>query len=328
MGNKIQSSKNFDKKTDLEKETIRLLTITDDTEKYVQDYYKNHLYEKSPDETKNEVNELVSSIQRASANLVKAYITSSSLTDELKARWKDWKKSKKNKLPIDFPANGIIDIQEQKLNHFAKGLNFYKLIWILFIGSFAGVIVESLWCVLKHGYLESRTGLVYGPFNLLYGVGAIAISAALYKFRNHGGHFSFLGGIIAGSVVEYLCSWGQELIFGSRSWDYSEMPFNINGRICLLYSFFWGFLGILWMKKLYPQIAKLILKIPNSIGKRFSWVILAFFIINASVSFTSVYRWSQRLDNVAAQNSFWEIIDKRFPNERMEKIYPNMIFKD
>ena len=132
MGNKIQSSKNFDKKTDLEKETIRLLTITDDTEKYVQDYYKNHLYEKSPDETKNEVNELVSSIQRASANLVKAYITSSSLTDELKARWKDWKKSKKNKLPIDFPANGIIDIQEQNLYHFAKGLNFYKLIWILF----------------------------------------------------------------------------------------------------------------------------------------------------------------------------------------------------
>ena len=47
--------------------------------------------------------------------------------------------------------------------------------------------------------------------------------------------FLFFGGIIVGSVVEYICSLGQEIIFGSRSWDYSHMPFNINGRICLLY---------------------------------------------------------------------------------------------
>lgn len=326
MKDKTLAQKDSDKMTEMEKESIHLLYVANETEKQVQEYYTTALYEKPADETKPEVKELVESLQRTSANLVKAYITSSSLTDELKARWKDWKKSRKNRLLITTPANGQIDIEEQKLDHFAKGLNFYKLIWLLFIGSFAGVIVESLWCILKHGYLESRVGLVYGPFNLLYGVGAIAISAALYRFRNHGGQFSFLGGMVAGSIVEYICSWGQELIFGSRSWDYSDMPFNINGRICLLYSFFWGLLGILWMKRLYPQIAKQILKIPNRVGKTLSWVILAFFIINASVSFISVYRWSERTENVAASNGFWQFIDKRFPDARMEKIYPNMSF--
>ena len=326
MEDKTLTQKESDQRTELEKESIHLLYVANETEKQIQEYYTTTLYEKSADETKTEVEELVESLQHTSANLVKAYITSSSLTDELKARWRDWKKSRKNRLIITTPANGLIDIEEQKMNHFAKGLNFYKLIWLLFIGSFAGVIVESLWCILKHGYLESRVGLVYGPFNLLYGVGAMAISAALYKFRNHGWQFSFLGGMIAGSIVEYICSWGQELIFGSRSWDYSEMPFNINGRICLLYSFFWGFLGILWMKKLYPRIAKQILKIPNHIGKIFSWIILAFFIVNASMSFISVYRWSQRTDNIEASNGFWQFVDKCFPDTRMEKIYPNMSF--
>lgn len=312
-------------KTQLEKESVRLLKIANETEKYIHDYYANHLYEKSADETKNEVYETTESLRRASNNLLKIYTATLGLADELKARWKDWKKSKKKSL-IYTPANGVIDIEEKKLNHFARGVNFYKMIWLLFIGSFAGVIVELSWCLLKYGYLESRAGLVYGPFNLIYGFGAVFISLSLYRFRNHGRHFSFLGGIIAGSIVEYVCSWGQELIFGSRSWDYSTMPFNINGRICLLYSIFWGFLGVLWMKNLYPQIAKLILKVPNQLGKILSMVILVFFIINASVSSVSVYRWSQRVNNIAKQSSFWQFVDSRFPDKRMQKIYPNMRF--
>ena len=91
---------------------------------------------------------------------------------------------------------------------------------VCFVGSFAGVVVESIWCILRHGYLESRAGLVYGPFNLLYGVGALTLTLALYRFRNRGRWLSFLGGMLVGSVVEYICSWGQELILGSRSWVY------------------------------------------------------------------------------------------------------------
>ena len=93
---------------------------------------------------------------------------------------------------------------------------------ICFSGSFAGVIVELLWCLLRNGYLESRSGLVYGPFNLLYGAGATALTLALYRFRNRNSWISFLGGFLVGSAVEYACSWGQEMIFGSCSWDYSK----------------------------------------------------------------------------------------------------------
>ena len=183
-----------------------------------------------------------------------------------------------------------------------------------------------MWCLIRNGYLESRSGLVYGPFNLLYGAGAVALTVCLYRFRNRSGWISFLGGMLVGTVVEYLCSWGQEALFGSRSWDYSAMPFNLNGRVCLLYSVFWGVLGVFWIKDLYPRMAQLILKIPNKIGKILTVAVTVFLIFNSVVSLLAVDRWSERVAGQAPSNSLEELLDERFPNERMESIYANMDF--
>ena len=132
------------------------------------------------------------------------------MEDELSARFRDMQKSRDRKwYRLNPPANGTIDLEERQRKHFAQGINGYKLMLVCFVGSFAGVVVESIWCILRHGYLESRAGLVYGPFNLLYGVGALTLTLALYRFRNRGRWLSFLGGMLVGSVVEYICSWGQ-----------------------------------------------------------------------------------------------------------------------
>lgn len=249
------------------------------------------------------------------------------VSDELSARCRDIQQQrKKRKFIATAPANSTIDLQETQSNHFAKGMGIYKLLLVCFIGGFAGVVVELLWCLIRHGYLESRSGLVYGPFNLLYGAGAVVLTVCLYRFRNHSGWISFLGGMIVGTVVEYGCSWGQEMIFGSRSWDYSAMPFNINGRVCLLYSVFWGFLGLFWIKDLYPRMAKWILKIPNKPGKIITVVLTVFLAWNSVVSLAAVHRWTERLQNQPASNAVEQLLDERFPNERLERIYANMEF--
>ena len=196
-----------------------------------------------------------------------------------------------------------------------------------FIGCFGGVVIELMWCLLTNGYLESRSGLVYGPFNMVYGAGALVLTIALYRYRNRGRWLSFLGGFLVGSALEYFCSWAQEMLFGSVSWDYSHMPFNINGRICLIYSVFWGFLGIFWVKTLYPMMAQLILKIPNRAGKILTWALTAFFVFDCVVTLITVFRWSQRVEGIAASNAFWAFIDTRFPNARMQKIFANMVFR-
>lgn len=308
----------------IEEESLHLLDIAKKTEEEMTEYYPLMLEE---NHSETETLAKAYSIKRASANLTKALAQTVSLYDELIARQNDIRKqNKKRRLLASAPANAAIDLSESRSEHFAKGLNLYKLLLICFIGSFVGVLIELLWCLVTNGYLESRSGLVYGPFNLLYGIGAVALTICLYKFRNHSGWLSFLGGMLVGSVVEYVCSWVQQTAFGSRSWDYSEMPFNINGRICLLYSVFWGLLGVLWIKDIYPRMAKLILKIPNRAGKIITWVLVIFFILNAVMSCISIFRWSQRIDGIEPSNGFWKLIDGRFPNERMERIYANMKF--
>ena len=269
----------------------------------------------------------IDALKRTSGNLSQALQAAGRLEDELSARFFDMRTSRDRKwyLPNP-PANGSIDLAEQRRHHFARGVNLYKLLLVCFVGSFAGVVVEMLWCLVRHGYIESRAGLVYGPFNLLYGAGAVVLTLALYRYRNRGYLLSFLGGMIVGSVVEYVCSWGQEALFGSRSWDYSNLPFNLNGRICLLYSVFWGVLGVLWIKDLYPRMAKWILKIPNRAGKILTWCLVAFLAVNAAVTCVAVARWSQRVQGKEATSSFWSFVDERFPDERMERIFANMEF--
>lgn len=308
----------------IEQDSVQILTAAEDVRKQMQEYFPRMLQE----DLESDAALRAESLKRASSNLSKASKTIYAVKDELAGRMKDIRQQRKKNMLLSAPANATIDQQEQECDHFAKGLNGYKLLLVCFIGSFFGVIIEMLWCLVSRGYIESRAGLVYGPFNLLYGFGAVVLTVTLYKFRNRGAWISFLGGIIVGSVVEYFCSWGQELVFGTRSWDYSKMPFNINGRICLLYSIFWGILGVLWIKNLYPRMAKLILKIPNRVGKICTWVLLAFFVVNTVMSGIALTRWSQRNAGIPAANTFWQTIDERFPDERMEKVYANMVFSE
>lgn len=313
--------------TEPEKNSEDILLSLRETNKALQGLYMDMAASEDPSEYTEDVHAKLRSYRRTSNNLAKAYQRNATIIDELSARHKDLSKGKKRKIIPKAPANSVIDLEESRSGHFAKGLNIYKVLMIGYIGCFVGVVIEMIWCLLTRGYIESRAGLVYGPFNLLYGAGAVVMTIALYRFRNKGRWISFLGGFIVGSVVEYVCSWGQEVLFGSRSWDYSHLPFNLNGRICLLYSIFWGFLGVLWVKTIYPWMAKLILKLPEKFGKALTWILLAFFIFNAIVTVFAVFRWSQRLDMIEPSNALWEFIDARFPNERMERIFANMVFE-
>ena len=132
--------------------------------------------------------------------------------------------------------------------HFAHGVNFYKLCWVFFICCFLGVVIETIFCFIASGRLSQRTGLVWGPFNLIYGFGAVLLTISLQRLRGKNDRYIFVGGAIIGGAFEYFCSWLQETVTGTVSWDYSGMPFNLNGRINLLYCIFWGVLALVWVK--------------------------------------------------------------------------------
>ena len=172
---------------------------------------------------------------------------------------------------------------------FAFGLCFTKLFYLFMIGSLVGTVLETIWALIAEGHFEFRVGMVYGPFIPVYGGGACFLTIVLYKLYKLNDTLIYAISAVVGAGFEYLCSWLQETLLGTVSWDYSNMPFNINGRICLMYSFFWGFLGVLWIKYLYPLIAKWILKIPNKAGKIITWVLVVFFAFNSLMTVATIY---------------------------------------
>ncbi|MBP3697673.1 MAG: putative ABC transporter permease [Clostridia bacterium] len=200
---------------------------------------------------------------------------------------------------------------------------FYKYVYIFLICCVVGFAVETLWCLLKNGYIESRKSLVYGPLSVAYGMGGVLLTAALSKFRDSSLWKVFLVSFVVGTIAEYICSLGQEIVFGSVAWDYSHLPLNINGRVCLLYSLFWGILGITWVKLIMPLTDKLIAFIPMKLNGILVWAFIAFFIFDAGLSAVAALRWNERKEGLEPSNRMEVFLDKHFPDDRMKSIYAN-----
>lgn len=215
--------------------------------------------------------------------------------------------------------------EERRLREtvFAYGCGFHKILWIFFLGAFLGDITETIFCWATTGRLMSRSSVVYGPFSLVWGIGVAGITMLLYRYRNKEDRYIFLAGTFLGGAYEYICSVFTELCFGTVFWDYSDIPFNLGGRINLLYCFFWGIAALVWMKLFYPFFSRWIERIPKKIGTILSYVFVIFMAVNIVISAGALARYSNRAQGVEAENGVDEWLDSHFGNVRMERIYPN-----
>ena len=218
---------------------------------------------------------------------------------------------------LDTPA------REKDREVFARGCCFYKLAGLFFIGSFLGDLVETIFCYVRSGVLMSRSSVVYGPFSIVWGFGCALLTAFLYKYREKSDRYIFVYGTVLGGAYEYICSALSELVFGTVFWDYSEIPFNLGGRINLLYCFFWGIAAVVWLKILYPILSSWIEKLPVRTGTVLTWVMVVFMTVNMAISALALYRYDTRREQPEAQNGLERFLDTHFDDARMEKIYPN-----
>lgn len=222
-------------------------------------------------------------------------------------------------------GKGLSKVSFRRGERFAEGMSFYKLFWIFFIGCIGGVIVETIWCLLTRHHLESRTGLIYGPFNPVYGFGTLIMSVCLFKLSQKRDLWIFLGSMLIGGIFEYLCSFFQETAFGTVSWEYTGTLLNVNGRTSILYCLFWGILGLLWVKDFMPRLSGLIEGIPKRIGIPLTWALAVFLVFDMGVSALAVARQSARRAGDPADNRIERFLDTHYTDDYLYKIYPNMI---
>ena len=224
-----------------------------------------------------------------------------------------------------YPKTVRVEKPQRDKTVFAAGCCMQKLVWLFFIGCLLGDITETIFCRITAGVWMSRSSLVWGPFSIVWGFAIAAVTDLLYKYKDRSDRFLFLMGTALGGAYEYLCSVLSEMVFGTVFWDYSEIPFNLGGRINLLYCFFWGFAAVAWFKIFYPVISGWIEKLPICAGRILTWVIVVFMCCNMAVSTMALIRSNERSQGIPATQSWQQTMDKRFPDERMEKIYPNAI---
>ena len=224
-----------------------------------------------------------------------------------------------------YPKTVRVEKPQRDKTVFAAGCCMQKLVWLFFIGCLLGDITETIFCRIIAGVWMSRSSLVWGPFSIVWGFAIAAVTDLLYKYKDRSDRFLFLMGTALGGAYEYLCSVLSEMVFGTVFWDYSEIPFNLGGRINLLYCFFWGFAAVAWFKIFYPVISGWIEKLPIGAGRILTWVIVVFMCCNMAVSTMALIRSNERSQGIPATQSWQQTMDERFPDERMEKIYPNAI---
>lgn len=124
--------------------------------------------------------------------------------------------------------------------------------WFI-IYSAIGWLYETTYCYLTTGNLTNR-GFLFGPLCPIYGISIVLMILLTDKYKSM--IPLFLVCALVATVLEYFSSYWMELVFHRRWWNYSDMFFNINGRICLGASVLFGICGVIFVRFIHPAIVR------------------------------------------------------------------------
>ena len=115
----------------------------------------------------------------------------------------------------------------------------------------------------------------------------------------------------------------MEVVLGFTAWDYSNRFLNINGRICLLYSIFWGFLGILWIKFIYPQFTNILNKMKPKTYKIVAICLTIFLFLDILLTIGSVTRAKEADRGIEPVNRYERFLDNTFNSKYLKNMFNN-----
>ena len=199
----------------------------------------------------------------------------------------------------------------------------FMIFWIFLIGSLLGYIFEMTIVLFQKGYFESRQGLIYGPFTPVYGIGAIIYYLILSNVKTRNKVKVFIISALLGGTTEYICSFIQEKLFGTISWDYSYLTFNLNGRTSLLHSTYWGIAGVLYITFVEGLLDKLKQNITHKRLQVITAVLSVFIIFDITISYVAAVRQTQRDRAIEASSKLDLFLDEYYPEEYRDKIFAN-----
>ena len=187
--------------------------------------------------------------------------------------------------------------------------NIYQAVWIFIIYAFLGWCSEVAFAAVNKGKFVNR-GFLNGPVCPIYGVGMLIVVLCLLYLRDRP-LLLFLGSALLTTALEFVTGFVLERFFHDKWWDYSDMPFNIKGYVCLKFTILWGLAASFIIGAIHRFIYMLIEKTPFVLGVILLAVFSAAFIADFTVTLTALVKLPKKLKAMAeAERALRAVSDK------------------
>lgn len=169
-------------------------------------------------------------------------------------------------------------------------------VWYFFAYAFLGWCTEVVFAAIKNGRFINR-GFLSGPLCPIYGFGLVGVLAMLTPAQ-HNIWLLYLGSVIVTTVLELVTGFVMSKLFHQRWWDYSKMPLNIGGYVCLPFSLIWGAACVFIITILHPIISGLVGIIPAPWHVLLLYVFSAVFLLDVVLAVAKAFKLDRRLKQI------------------------------
>ncbi len=198
-------------------------------------------------------------------------------------------------------------------------MTVYDILLNFFIYSFLGWCTEVAFAAVKQKKFVNR-GFLNGPLCPIYGIGVTVVVAVLEPYMDHLLMLYLMSAFLV-TALEYVTGALLEKIFHHKWWDYSEVPFNIKGYVCIPFSLIWGAACVMIVKFIHPALYRAVSFMPEYLGMVLLTFLCGLILADVYVTVTGILKLNRRLDKMEQIAN-----ELRHVSEQIgESIYQNMM---
>ena len=171
-----------------------------------------------------------------------------------------------------------------------------ELVLLFFVYGFLGWCTEVAFAAFKSGRFINR-GFLNGPICPIYGFGLIGVVLLLAPLKGNL-WLLFVGYCVITTLIELVTGFLLEKLFHAKWWDYSGMPLNIGGYVCLLFSLIWGLACMLIVLWVHPPIYGLVHRLPKLLTRILDGIFLATLAVDLAATVATIRKLSRRLARI------------------------------
>ena len=175
-------------------------------------------------------------------------------------------------------------------------MSIYYSILYIFVYGFLGWCTEVIFAAFKQHRFVNR-GFLNGPICPIYGVGVTLVIACLEAFQSNL-LLLYISSVILVTVLEGVTGWAMDKLFHNKWWDYSKLPFNIGGYVCLLFSLIWGVACVFIVYFVHPLIHQVLSLIPHTAGIALIAILGIALLSDIIVTTSAIVKFNQYLERL------------------------------